>query len=390
MGVGLSVRNIFHKGSKHQTAVAGEAAGGGKGEANGMVVARRPTRRQTRRASSALSQSSSQASSRRSSVSGEVPKSPTTKQALQAIKASEKLPMVVVPLASLLDLGRLPRSSDGLTRERRSEDLVVFISHRWWGDKHPDIGSRLKYNILVRALPILAKTLNCPFGCPLALMNKRCTCAWDSMVIWIDFACIDQDDKERMMAGIKSLISYASSCDAMLVPVHPDVEAVARFRAAKHPADLLNYGERAWCRLENYAAMCISEVRGHPLPLFVYGIGRNFAAIPESVATTGMFRPLFCLPPRSCERIRRLGGDDETLGAVFSEKTMPHSGELTVENDRETVLAVEQDIRRVYITFAIRAECRRVVHSTEFALRGRRGSSQRAGSTARANMDIIG
>lgn len=173
-----------------------------------------------------------------------------------------------------------------------------------------------------------------------------------------------------MVAGIASLISYASTCDAMLVPVHPNPSAILAFKDATHPSSLSNYGERGWCRLENYVALCISEIREVPLPLFAFGINKQFhRAVPEAVAVTGMYRPLGCLAQQNCERLKQLGGAKHTLGAVFSEKDLPHTGKLSVEGDRQMVKAVEEEVRKVYILHAIRSECRRVVASTEEELR---------------------
>ena len=52
--------------------------------------------------------------------------------------------------------------------------------------------------------------------------------------------------------GIASLIAYAAWSDLVLTPVQSTPEAMESFDLASHPADLVNYGERAWCRLETY------------------------------------------------------------------------------------------------------------------------------------------
>ena len=263
-----------------------------------------------------------------------------------------------------------------MTRIAEPSDSIVFVSHRWWGDNHPDIDG-IKYGIVCRGLLALAK-------------ERRYDP--ETMVVWLDFACIDQDDEDRMAGGIASLISYASRCSAMLVPVYPDAEAISAFRAATHPSQLINYGERAWCRLENYVATCIAEIRGEGLPLFGYGITRRYhGEVHEQIRRSGKRRPLGCLPPISCEALISLGGDDESLGAVFSKFNLPHAGALTVEDDRHVVRAVEDDIRAVYVAFAIKAECRRMVCTAQQLLdeweaktktSGRTGSSKvRAGIT---------
>lgn len=47
--------------------------------------------------------------------------------------------MRVVPLTAFEAHGRIPRSSDGLARKHAKGDVVVFVSHRWWGPGTPDV-----------------------------------------------------------------------------------------------------------------------------------------------------------------------------------------------------------------------------------------------------------
>ena len=44
------------------------------------------------------------------------------------------------------------------------------------------------------------------------------------------------------------------------------------FESAEHPADLVNYGERAWCRLETYMFMCVGEILMRPIHYFGFGM----------------------------------------------------------------------------------------------------------------------
>ena len=73
----------------------------------------------------------------------------------------------------------------------------------------------------------------------------------DRVAIWCDYACIEQDDPEQQKLGIASLISYAARSDLIITPVQTEPTAMTAFAAASHPADLVNYGERAWCRLSH-------------------------------------------------------------------------------------------------------------------------------------------
>ena len=79
----------------------------------------------------------------------------TAAQAFDAIQERERLPMRVVPFGRLLALGRLPRSDDGETRPINENDIIVFVSHRWWGGMLPDIHG-LKYGLVCRGIHALA------------------------------------------------------------------------------------------------------------------------------------------------------------------------------------------------------------------------------------------
>ena len=81
----------------------------------------------------------------------------------------------------------------------------------------------------------------------------------------------DQDDPESQERGIQSLVSYAARSDLVLIPVQSEEAAIDAFSKAQHPADLANYGERAWCRLETYIFMCLSEMLMRPNHLYGYG-----------------------------------------------------------------------------------------------------------------------
>ena len=109
--------------------------------------------------------------------------------------------MQVVELSTWLSHGRIPRSSDCITRPVRGDDLVVFVSHRWWSGEsdvpHPDIadGSNLKYKILCRGLHAVIA------------MQKLKSKEVERLVVWMDFTCVDQDDAELQKQGIQSLIA---------------------------------------------------------------------------------------------------------------------------------------------------------------------------------------
>lgn len=386
---------------------------------------------------------------------------------MQQLLMKEVTPMMVMEMKTFLDQKTVPRSSDLLTRHLQKSDYVIFVSHRWWSAKSPDNGYGLKQGILSRAIEAVVKEGDLDPA---------------TVVVWMDYFSIDQDDKNLMTKGIQSLIAYSARAHVLLIPVHPDTKAVNAFIHAKHPTDLLNYGERAWCRLENYVFLCIAEMTGQEMNCFAYGLHdcsekqkKKLAMIDEQDAAEGIMKE--CLADqiqmakardaemsflartgtrrykdkdrpsasqhvasilrrpsviahslrktfahggelvfseevvrtgketvRSCfsrkvynrERLKRLGveSQDETkskaertsfsqqakmrlqamatamsstgsvqqyergvagnIGAFFGRTHLPSEGSLSVENDRDIVYALEEDIRRAYCILAVR------------------------------------
>ena len=228
--------------------------------------------------------------------------------------------------------------------------------HRWWGGKHPDDEKRnLKYGILCRGIEALI---------------KRDKLDPQRVGIWIDYACIEQDNGEELQKGVDSLIGYAAQSNYFLIPVFPEANAIKAFVEATHPMQLVNYGNRAWCRLEVYVFSCLVEIMGREITCFAYGLHmpslKAGAEISEELMVTGKFSPLTCggslinlfVKPSSKERLVPLFGHDN--GALFAKTHMPSSGDLTVENDRNVVRGIEQVIQQSYSTMAIKKEVGRL------------------------------
>jgi len=66
---------------------------------------------------------------------------------------------------------------------------------------------------------------------PLNLQGKR-------LVLWVDWCSIDQDDHEKKLLGVKSLIRYVQLADCVLIPM--EEEGIA----ARFPERLPGYGKR--------------------------------------------------------------------------------------------------------------------------------------------------
>ena len=97
---------------------------------------------------------------------------------------------------------------------------VVFISHRWFrpwhtkeeceenghvwaGMAHPDDAQASKHRLICDGVGRLAESKG-----------------WDlqKVVVWVDFAGVQQDDFELLKAGVASLRGYITLSDAILIP----------------------------------------------------------------------------------------------------------------------------------------------------------------------------
>ncbi|EGB02531.1 hypothetical protein AURANDRAFT_68793, partial [Aureococcus anophagefferens] len=147
--------------------------------------------------------------------------------ALRVVRLMEALPMRVMDLADFAAFGKIPRSSDGLARDRRDGDYVVFVSHRWWGPTTPDAdfhgsdgrdATRVKYGLIKRGIEAIVRKEK---------LDRSRVC------VWMDFACIEQDDAKTQKLGVQSLIAWASRVDVLLVPVLIDLcQAMAKDKAS--------------------------------------------------------------------------------------------------------------------------------------------------------------
>ena len=305
-------------------------------------------------------------------------------------------PMMAVSASKFFDFGRIPRSSDNIarpfnpkmkvqsTRTLFTRQWVVFVSHRWCRTTHPDDEDNAKYLLLCRGLRAII---------------ERDGLDESNVSVWIDYACIDQDDEARLLRGVESLVTYVSIADYILIPVMPTPQAMTAFSVASHATDLWNYGERAWCRVEFFIYLLIQEVRGHgheqPMRCFAFGspihCPLDDAVVPKSIRLEGRFPrgrlALSCFSnqaPVSSERLVSLAGYDHDErgglgGASFLTEELPSRGELSVEADREKILQLENSIRHVYCVFAIKQSVKQMRNRIE----GSQKSTSLSGSLLR-------
>ncbi|KAK5655874.1 hypothetical protein OQA88_5413 [Cercophora sp. LCS_1] len=132
-----------------------------------------------------------------------------------------------IPFLDFSRFGRLPRSSDGLVKEfklgENGEDdnveFLIFFSYRWINTDRslntPDDADNTQYHRMLDAIDwFLVQN-------PQVDREKLC--------IWMDFACVDQDDPAK---GVTALPIIITQCDVVISLDGPD------------------YYERAWCCVE--------------------------------------------------------------------------------------------------------------------------------------------
>ena len=205
---------------------------------------------------------------------------------LASIEASVCEPMVLIPFDWFATCGQIPRS-DELRRATTATQgggsgavaveydaslascrFTVFVSHRWLrpgaATPHPDDARASKFKRVVAAVATLAA----------ARGRTRA-----ETFVWIDYACVDQDDEQRKARGIASLLGYVARCDALIVPACEGggdgggftKQAFGAQRGFYYVGMVTGYGARAWCRLEAFTMWCVallrrskaSEVRRH-------------------------------------------------------------------------------------------------------------------------------
>ena len=136
--------------------------------------------------------------------------------------------MKALPLTKFRSHGKIPRSDEGVTvkvAEDDSVDHVIFISYRWRqtlrqtaGDKpNPDDELKTQFRRMVSSVETLVK-------------QQR----WDAnkVGLWVDFGCIEQDDRVQQQRGVNSLAAVIRQVDAVISLVDEE------------------YYTRAWCSVE--------------------------------------------------------------------------------------------------------------------------------------------
>jgi hypothetical protein len=251
------------------------------------------------------------------------------------LEEMEKIPMQVVDFHDFVTHGRIPRSSDFLQKDIEVNDRIVFISHRWCSEDDPDDADGTKYKLTCRGLEKLKEK------------HKEF-----HLKVWIDYACIDQDDEELMVQGVQSLLTYAAMSDYLFIPVYPSPEDIQSFKRAGKPSDLHNYGTRAWCRLESFVFDKVAKMtKKEDTLVYAYGIvDVPSGPISEYTRETGRVEKC-CWLSSDAEQLKLLWNASEGVGSSSSD--LPSAGKLSVESDRDVIAGVENEVLQVHALFSI-------------------------------------
>lgn len=91
----------------------------------------------------------------------------------------------------------------------------------------------------------------------------------DRVAIWIDWQSIHQDHPETLGKGVRSLIKYTTLCTYMLIPVD---KAELSYSEATYAEYIPNYGERSWCRIENFIFSLWAEMQPGQQDVQLYAV----------------------------------------------------------------------------------------------------------------------
>lgn len=149
----------------------------------------------------------------------------------------------------------------------RDNSLLVFISHCWsrpnkevagssWNARaHPDDADGGKFKLCVSGIERLW---------------KRMAPKMNNCYVWLDFGCVDQDNRKDLPKSLKRYDKIVGICDALFTPIInvDDDWIVAQanddvwngFTAVNAIGGSNHYLNRAWCRMEMMYAANIAVV----------------------------------------------------------------------------------------------------------------------------------
>jgi hypothetical protein len=112
-----------------------------------------------------------------------------------------------IPYDKFKELGKIPRYPENqslcitLDKIDLENSLLVFVSHRWLRENHPDTSTGGKYELIVEGVDKLLKTQ---------------TSGFDKCYLWIDYGCIDQDGDDPAREMKQWMNKIVEFCDCLL------------------------------------------------------------------------------------------------------------------------------------------------------------------------------
>eukprot|EP00993_Chasmostoma_nieuportense_P000734 NODE_1675_length_1416_cov_86.633825_g1590_i0.p1 GENE.NODE_1675_length_1416_cov_86.633825_g1590_i0~~NODE_1675_length_1416_cov_86.633825_g1590_i0.p1 ORF type:complete len:405 (+),score=96.12 NODE_1675_length_1416_cov_86.633825_g1590_i0:50-1264(+) len=241
-------------------------------------------------------------------------------------------PMKLLPFEAFSKLGSIPRSNSAKTEDYSKVEgrkaCIIFVSHRWLrpslnpSQAHPDDPQNRKYKLILDAVGKLKTTLTC------------------DIYLWLDFACIDQDDSKMKLNGILSLPGYIERCHLTLTPIvdlsfedwFDSLPTIIPNYWTHYPSKpFQEYRDRGWCRLE---AWITSNV---PMPTSV-----NFFELSQSPSHRSD-RPHVLYGTWQTER-RRAPVILPPLQHSFLEQFHPLKGHLTDTADLQSLAEIIEKV----------------------------------------------
>ncbi|KAI3327295.1 hypothetical protein HD806DRAFT_531874 [Xylariaceae sp. AK1471] len=209
-----------------------------------------------------------------------------------------------IPYSRFLAFGRIPRSNEAPVErlqtnanDRSNDKFLIFFSYRWIGSL--ELGQQQ-----IETLPDDSKNTQ----------YQRMLCAIDqflllypnidreSLGIWVDYACVDQDNPTR---GVNTLPLVITQCNAIISLFEED------------------YYERAWCCVE---ALLVQVLKRS------YGYHMWYETVPSKAKHDTRFE---------AKSDRKEGLREASIHRTIA----PTSAKLTIEADRPIIMFLERQAR---------------------------------------------
>lgn len=133
---------------------------------------------------------------------------------------------------------------------------IIFCSHKWRSEMHPDDQQKTKFNQMKMLLT--RKALR------------------SVQFVWMDYFCVPQDDESLKQQAIDSFSLYVRCCKYFVILVGNEGDST-----------LLEYNNRGWCRLERFAALSPVNIMNSPISLKIYVHNANDDSFLEATKVSG-------------------------------------------------------------------------------------------------------